>query len=106
MIEAGKPASYKLIDKREKMEYLDDSGENTKGYAPYAIRFSGSSYIYGVPVEYKINEGSASDPGLIEYVFTMGTLPRTKTGIRNFTSHARFLFDWLLQNESAVIILP
>ena len=106
LLEEGKPAFYKVIDKREKFNYLDDNNENVKGYAPYALRFNGSAYIHGVPVEYKVKDGVASDPGMSEYVFTMGTLPRAKSGIRNYTSHAKFLYDWLLQNESAVIILP
>ena len=106
LIDEGKPAVYKVIDKKEKLEFLSGEGDDAIGYAPYALRFSGSSYIYGIPVEYEIKDGAASDPGMTEYIYTLGTLPRTKCGIRNYTSHAKFLYDWILEGESAVIVLP
>lgn len=106
LLEEGKPAVFKVIDKKEKLEFLNSDGDDAAGYAPYALRFSGSSHIYGVPVEYEIKDGVVSDPGTTEYIYTLGTLPRTKWGIRNYTSHAKFLYDWLLESESAVIVLP
>ncbi|MDD4189321.1 MAG: SH3 domain-containing protein [Eubacteriales bacterium] len=106
LIEPDKPACYKIIEKKEKIEFLGSDTDAAVGYAPYAVRFGGGNYNYGVPVEYEITDGISSDPGEVEYLYTMGTLPRTASGIRNYTSHAKFLHDWLIESKSAVIILP
>lgn len=106
LLEPDRPACYKIIEKRERIEFADADSETAIGYAPYAVRFSGGSYNYGVPVQYKEDNGIYTDPGFTEYIFTMGTLPRAKSGIRNYTSHAKFLYDWIDIGSSAVIILP
>jgi hypothetical protein len=96
---------FLVMDKREKLEYIDDASGDVLGYAPYAVRFSGSSYLHGIPVEYEITDNGLTDPGLREYIFTLGTFPRTNGSVRNYTSHAQFLYEWLVNGESAVIVI-
>lgn len=96
---------YKAIEKKERFEYLGDNSAEIAGYAPYAIRFSGGAYIHGVPVDYEVQEGERIDPGKIEYLHTIGTFPRSHMCVRNFTSHAKFLYDWMRPEAGAVIII-
>ena len=96
---------YKAIEKKERFEYLGDNRAEIAGYAPYAIRFSGGAYIHGVPVDYEVKEGERIDPGKIEYLHTIGTFPRSHMCVRNFTSHAKFLYDWMKPEAGAVIII-
>ncbi|MFZ5353070.1 MAG: L,D-transpeptidase family protein [Bacillota bacterium] len=110
----GEKAKYKLptdlgyymaIEKRERFLYLDDVTKEVSGYAPYAIRFSGGTYIHGVPVEYQKEEEKLTDPGLIEYLVTIGTTPRSHKCVRNYTSHAKYLYDWAEIGKTAVIVI-
>ncbi|MFZ5987055.1 MAG: L,D-transpeptidase family protein [Bacillota bacterium] len=96
---------YMAIQKVHRFSYLDDITREISGYAPYAIRFNGGAYIHGVPVEYKKENGRLIDPGMQEYLFTIGTVPRSHKCVRNYTSHAKFLYDWVKIGESAVIII-
>jgi lipoprotein-anchoring transpeptidase ErfK/SrfK len=96
---------YKAIEKKERFEYLGDNSAEIAGYAPYAIRFSGGAYIHGVPVDYEVQEGERIDPGKIEYLHTIGTFPRSHMCVRNFTSHAKFLYDWMKPEAGAIIII-
>lgn len=110
----GEKAKYKLptdlgyymaIQKVNRFLYLNDVTRKISGYAPYGIRFNGGAYIHGVPVEFKIVNGRRIDPGMQEYLFTIGTVPRSHKCVRNYTSHAKFLHDWVEIGKSAVIII-
>lgn len=110
----GEKAKYKqetslgyfmAIQTRDRFLYLDDITREISGYAPYAIRFNGGAYIHGVPVEFKIVEGKRVDPGMKEYLFTIGSVPRSHKCVRNYTSHAKFLYDWVDIGNSAVIVI-
>lgn len=96
---------YMAIETRPKFLYLDDETKAIAGYAPYAIRFNGGAYIHGVPVEYEIVDGKRVDPGEQEYLSTIGTTPRSHKCVRNYTSHAKFLYDWVEIGKSAVIVI-
>ncbi|MEJ6949665.1 L,D-transpeptidase family protein [Natronospora cellulosivora (SeqCode)] len=96
---------YKAIAKRERFEYLESGTENIAGYAPYAIRFTGGAYIHGVPVAYEEVEGEKIDPGTVEYLHTIGTFPRSNMCVRNFTSHAEFIYNWMDTANGAVIVI-
>lgn len=96
---------YMAIEKKSKFLYLDDETRKIAGYAPFAIRFTGGSYIHGVPVDYKIVNDKRVDPGMKEYLFTIGTVPRSHRCVRNYTSHAKFLHDWITIGESSVVVI-
>ncbi|QUH25889.1 L,D-transpeptidase [Serpentinicella alkaliphila] len=97
--------SYKAIQKRDRFEYLKSGTQEIAGYAPFAIRFTGGAYIHGVPVAYEEVEGEMVDPGFIEYLHTIGTFPRSNMCVRNFTSHAEFLYNWMNVRNGAVIVI-
>lgn len=97
---------YYGIEKRERFYYYKDGTTTIQGYAPYTIRFAGGAYVHGVPVNYKFNsEGGRVDPGRIEYSKTMGTVPLSHKCVRNFTSHAKFLYDWYTPGEVIVVVI-
>ena len=126
---------YMAIQKKERFLYLDDKTKEIDGYAPYATRFNGGAYIHGVPiafikepiidetaieatdaettttdaetvetteeeVEYKL-----IDPGMVESISSLGTVPLSHKCVRNFTSHAKFLYDWLKIGSSSIVVI-
>lgn len=121
---------FMAIAKKPKFEYLDDETKLIDGYAPYAIRFNGGAFIHGVPVDYKIEKEdivlkpevvdktgkvikpaviqtkilSKTDPGMVEYMASIGTVPRSHKCVRNYTSHAKFLYDRIKIGEAAVVV--
>lgn len=123
----GEKAKYKLptdlghymaIQKRKKFLYLDDVSKEIAGYAPFATRFSGGAYIHGVPVDFvketnvevledgqEIEKTKLVDPGNIEYLFTIGTVPRSHKCVRNYTSHAEFLYNWVDVGSTTIIVI-
>lgn len=96
---------YMVMEKVSRFSYLNDVTKQIAGYAPYGIRFNGGAYIHGVPVDYVIKDGKRVDPGIQEYLFTIGTVPRSHKCVRNYTSHAKFLYDWVEVGKSAVIVI-
>lgn len=97
---------YYAIEKRERFYYYEDGTTKIQGYAPYAIRFAGGAYLHGVPVNYKFKtDGSRIDPGKVEYSKTLGTVPLSHKCVRNYTSHAKFLYDWYTPGEMIVIVI-
>jgi hypothetical protein len=110
----GEKATYKLptslgywmvINTQPKFIYLDDITKKVAGYAPYTIRFNAGAYIHGVPVNYSLINGVNVDPGKKEYLFTIGTVPRSHKCVRNYTSHAKFLYEWVEVGKSSVIVI-
>ncbi len=96
---------FMAIEKKPSFKYVEDGTTNIAGYAPYAIRFSGGGFIHGVPVDYKKENGKLVDPGMREYLATIGSTPRSHKCVRNYTSHAKFLYDWIEIGKSAVIVI-
>lgn len=114
---------YMAIQTRSRFLYLDDVTREIDGYAPYAVRFNGGAYIHGVPVNFKFVEKKVEngeevedgeevkvekkriDPGIKEYLYTIGSVPRSHKCVRNYTSHAKFLYDWVEIGKSAVIVI-
>ena len=95
---------FKVLEKKDRFYYLNQNSNDIAGYAPYGIRFAQGAYIHGVPVEYVKQDGKNIDPGMKEFLFTIGTFPRSHKCVRNYTSHAKFLYDWLDVNDSIVIV--
>ena len=96
---------FKILEKKDRFFYLDDKSREIAGYAPYASRFAQGAYIHGVPVDFIKKDGKDVDPGIKEYLFTIGTIPRSHKCVRNYTSHAQFLYNWVDPNDTAVITI-
>lgn len=96
---------YMAIQKSKSFLYLDDLTKKIAGYAPYAVRFNGGAYIHGVPVQYIIKNGKRIDPGIQEFMSSIGTVPLSHKCVRNYTSHAKFIYDWVEVGKSAVIVI-
>lgn len=96
---------YMAIQKVDKFLYLDDVTKQIAGYAPYAIRFGGGAYVHGVPVDLRIVNGVKIYPPRKEYLFTIGTMPRSHKCVRNYTSHAKFLHTWCDIGSTAVVVI-
>lgn len=96
---------YMVIEKRPSFLYYKDGTKKIAGYAPYAIRFTGGIYLHGIPVNFKYIEGKRVNPGLRETSSTIGTIPLSHGCVRNNTSHAKFLYDWIGIGESAIIVI-
>lgn len=122
---------FHIIEKRSKFIYLDDVTKEVDGYAPYALRFNGGAYTHGVPVNFtkimkkvlvtpevkdlagvvvqaavfqeKVKD--LVDPGMVEYLSTIGTIPRSHKCVRHHTSNAFFLYNWAKIGEIAMIVL-
>lgn len=97
--------NFMAIEKRPQFWYYADGTTRVAGYAPYAVRFSGGGYIHGVPVDYIMKGSKRIDPGLIEYSSTIGTIPRSHMCVRNYTSHAQFIYEWIEIGKAAVIVI-
>ena len=89
---------FVLQEKKVKMIFLKDGSKATGGFAPYANRFNNGGYIHGVPT-------NAPATGIIEYSYTLGTIPRSHMCVRNATSHSKFIFDRAPVNETIIFVL-
>lgn len=96
---------YMAIETKPQFLYLDDITGEIAGYAPFATRFTGGAYIHGIPVDFKMENGKRIDPGHKEYLFTLGTVPRSHKCVRNYTSHAEFIYNWIEIGKSAVVVI-
>ncbi len=90
---------FVIQEKLLEMPYLEDgSKEKIGGSAPYASRFSAGAYLHGVPV-------NLPDTKHIEYLWSLGTTPRSHMCVRNATSHAKFIYDWSKINKTLVFVI-
>lgn len=113
------PGMYGMVQKKPQLYYLKDGTNELEGYAPYAVRFNGGAYIHGVPRNYifpKIpdpldptklidDKTTRIDPGHAEFSASMGTIPLSHKCVRNYTSHAKFLYDIFQENKGSVIVI-
>lgn len=90
--------TYVMQEKKPKMFYYKDGTTKIQGYAPWASRFTNGAYIHGVPT---------TDPNapIKEYSSTLGTIPRSHMCVRNASSHAKFIYDWMQPLASLVIVI-
>jgi len=97
---------YFAIEKKERFYYLQDGTDQIEGYAPYAVRFNAGAYTHGVAVAYRYAEdGTRIDPGLQEFSRSIGTVPLSHKCVRNYTSHAKFIYDWYVHGETIVVVI-
>lgn len=113
------PGVYGMVQKKPSLFYLKDGTDELEGYAPYALRFNGGAYIHGIPVNYIFpmipdpldptktvkNLSTRIDPGHREFSRSVGTIPLSHKCVRNYTSHAKFLYDIFEDNKGAVIVI-
>lgn len=89
---------FAVQEQKEKMFYTKDGSNELAGYAPYASRFTNGAYVHGVPTQ-------NPRQSIIEWSNTLGTIPRSHMCVRNATSHAKFVYDWLTVKETVVIVI-
>jgi hypothetical protein len=101
---------FMAIEKKPYFLYLKDGTSTISGFAPYSTRFSGGGYIHGVPVDFKtgqnqLNTSPTNPLNFEEFLFTIGTTPRSHKCVRNYTSHAKFVYEWVQIGSTAVIVI-
>nr|WP_280634497.1 L,D-transpeptidase [Clostridium aminobutyricum] len=97
---------YYAIERRERFYYLQDGTNTIEGYAPYAVRFTAGAYIHGISTAYKYSStGQRLDPGIKEFSSTIGTIPLSHKCVRNYTSHAKFVYNWYEHGKTIVIVI-
>ncbi|MCL7987369.1 L,D-transpeptidase [Sphingobacterium sp. lm-10] len=89
---------YVVQEKKEKMMFLKDGTSSIQGFAPYATRFCNGGYIHGVPVNNPKGK-------IVEYSWSLGTVPRSHMCVRNASSHAKFVYDWTKTLSSLIIVI-
>ncbi|WP_432408054.1 L,D-transpeptidase family protein [Wukongibacter sp. M2B1] len=96
---------YMAIEKKPSFLYYKDGTKKIAGYAPYAMRFTGGIYIHGIPTNFRYVEGKRINPGSSETSSTIGTVPLSHGCVRNNTSHAKFLYEWIDIGKSAILVI-
>ncbi|MCD7975726.1 MAG: L,D-transpeptidase [Tannerellaceae bacterium] len=89
---------FVVQEKKEKMFYTADGGQEIVGFAPYASRFSNGGYVHGIPV-------NNPNGKIVEFSTTLGTTPRSHMCVRNATSHAKYVYDWAPVGKALVIVI-
>ncbi|WP_235891185.1 L,D-transpeptidase [Sphingobacterium lumbrici] len=89
---------FLVQEQKSKMYYVKDGTKTIEGFAPYASRFTNGAYVHGVPVNNPQGK-------IIEYSWSLGTTPRSHMCVRNASSHAKFVFDWMRPMASLVIVI-
>ena len=79
------------------MPYTDETGQK-QGSAKFAIRFCGGGYLHGTPIN--VQEEANKEFFLRQKEFTLGTTTGTRKCVRTSEGHAKFLFDWLVNNPN------
>lgn len=85
-------------EKKPKMFYVVDGTSKIGGYSPHASRFSNGGYIHGVPVNLPRTTN-------IEWSASLGTTPRSHMCVRNATSHAEFVYNWIKVDSSLLFVI-
>jgi len=98
---------YMAIEKKPKFDYVEDGTTTIVGFAPYAIRFSAGGYLHGVPMNYDFDSSGrkVSPDYYVEYLSSIGTVPKSHMCVRNYTSHAKFMYDWVDIGNCTVIVI-
>lgn len=89
---------YVVQEQKSKMFYFGDGTKVIEGFAPWASRFTNGAYIHGVPVNNPKGK-------IIEYSASLGTTPRSHMCVRNASSHAKFIYDWVKPYTSLIIVI-
>ena len=85
--------------------YFDDDSSRFQGYAKYALRFSGGTYVHGVPTNYVYkSDGSYTTPSPIEYGSYIGVVPSSHKCVNSYTSYVKFLSEWATLSSTIIIV--
>jgi hypothetical protein len=96
---------FMVQQKVSKFYYYKDGTKTIDGYAPYGVRFSGGGYLHGVPRKLgRTPKGKFIDPGHAESLRSLGTTPQSHMCVRNYTSYAKFTYDWIKIGSGSVIV--
>lgn len=97
---------FMAIEKKDLFEYEEEGGTRNEGFAPYAIRFSGGGYLHGIPMVYEYDSKGNRKPVYTydEKILSIGTVPESHMCIRNYTSHALFMYEWSVIGSCSVIV--
>jgi hypothetical protein len=85
----------------------DDPKTKFEGYAPWGVRFCEGAYLHGLPVSVSYDEND-------ELIFTgrtyesasfLGVSPQSHMCVRNYTSHAKFVYQWIKDGQATVIVI-
>lgn len=82
---------FYAMEKKPFFYYLADGTNIVAGKEPWAIRFTAGAYVHGM--------------SLGEYSPAIGTVPLSHKCVRNYTSHARFLYDWYEEDQTIVTVI-
>jgi hypothetical protein len=114
-IEKKRPGKYGLGEFWYLADGVDPNSGDLKfeGYAPYAIRFTGGAYTHGLPkgVSYSTDpvtgESTLIMPSSRTYESStcLGTSPQSHMCVRNYTSHAKFMWEWVKIGSAGVIVI-
>jgi len=89
---------FMMQNKLPKMYYYVDGTTDIAGYAPWASRFCKGAYVHGVPVEKPATE-------IIEYSWSLGTIPRSHMCVRNVSSHAKYIYDNFPSYKTIIFVI-
>lgn len=93
--------TFVIQERKPRMYYTVDGSHVIAGYAPYASRFTQGAYVHGVP----LNDPDATEADYIEFSNTLGTTPRSHLCVRTATSHAEFIYNWIVPLATVVVVL-
>lgn len=83
---------FYAVESKPYFEFVYDGTNIIQGRAPYAVRFTAGAYVHGLPWN-------------AESVPTLGTVPLSHKCVRNYTSHAKFLYEWYEADQTVVIVI-
>ena len=115
-IEKKKPGKHGIGEFWYLHDGADPGAEELKfaGYAPYAVRFTGGAYLHGLPksVSYTTDpvtgESKLVMPGSLvaeSYGTFLGVRPESHMCVRNYSSHAKFMWQWFKVGSGAVLVI-
>jgi hypothetical protein len=82
---------FYAIEKKPFFYYLADGTNIVAGKEPWGIRFTAGAYVHGM--------------SLGEYSSAIGTIPLSHKCVRNYTSHAKFLYDWYEEDRTIITVI-
>jgi len=102
------PLGFFMVQKKSGNFEYDFDGSNgvRAGIAHHVLRFSGGAYNHGVPLNYKKDEkGNLALPRIRESHPSLGVQPESHMCVRNYTSHAKFLYDRIYIGKAIIIVI-
>ena len=91
------PRGYYLAPMTKYTMWYNSPVAEEGGTAKFATRFTGGAYLHGTPIgkleeKYRLSALEAKEKNL-------GTYSGTRKCVRTTEQHAKFIFDWILENQ-------